>query len=170
MQISETLSQDLHKQFTVTVAASELEGRVNARLEEMKPKVNLKGFRPGKVPPGHVRRLYGKALMGEVIEKTLNETSQKVLNDNRLRVASQPDLKPSSDMDAVLAGQEDLRYALEVEIMPEFDPTDIAALELTRLVYRPTEAEIDEAVAEVAKQNRTYAKKAGKAVKKMVES
>jgi trigger factor len=103
--------------------------------------------------------------MGEVIEKTLEETSQKVLEENRLRVATQPDLKPSSDMEEVLAGRQDLTYALDVEVMPEFEPTDLAAVELTRLVYRPTEAEVDAAVAEVAEQNRTYAARTGKTVK-----
>jgi trigger factor len=165
MQVTETLNQSLSRSYDVRVPAAELGAALEARIAEISPTLRLKGFRPGKVPPGHVRRLYGKALMSEVIEKTLNETSQKVLNDNQLRVASQPDLKPSSDMEAVIAGREDLTFALEVEIMPEFDPTDLAALELTRLVYRPTEAEIDEAVAEVATQNRTYAKKTGEAVK-----
>src|SRR3954467_11499773 len=81
MQISETLSQDLHKQFTVTVAASELEGRVNARLEEMKPRVNLKGFRPGKAPVSHLKKQFGKSIMGEVVEAAVNEGSQKAISD-----------------------------------------------------------------------------------------
>jgi trigger factor len=112
-----------------------------------------------------VRKLYGKALMSEVVEQTLNETSQKVLDDHQLRVATQPELKPSSDMDEVLAGRQDLTYALDVEVMPEFEPTDISQLSLTRLTYAPSDAEIDEALAEVAKQNRTYAPRTGKSVK-----
>ena len=60
MQISETLSQELHKQFTVTYPVSELEGRVNARLEEMKPRINLKGFRPGKAPVSFLKKQFGR--------------------------------------------------------------------------------------------------------------
>ena len=108
MQVTETLNQDLSRSYGVRVPAAELGEMLNARIAEITPTLKLKGFRPGKVPPGHVRRLYGKALMSELIEKTLNETSQKVMSDNNLRVAAQPDLKPSSDMEQVLAGAEDL--------------------------------------------------------------
>ena len=76
-----------------------------------------------------MRRIYGKALMGEVVEQTLNETSKQVLEDNSLRVAAQPDLKPQSNMDEVIAGQEDLAYELNVEVMPDFEPLDVAGAE-----------------------------------------
>jgi trigger factor len=162
MQVTETFNESLSRSYAVRVPAAELGALLEARIAEISPTLRLKGFRPGKVPAGHVKRLYGKALMGELIEKTLNETSQQVLDENNLRVATQPALKPSSDMEEVIAGRQDLTYALEVEVMPEFEPADLADLELTRLVYRPTEAEIDAAVAEVAEQNRTYAPRAGK--------
>ena len=165
MQITETLNESLSRSYTVRVPAAELGAKLDARIAEISPNLRLKGFRPGKVPPGHVRKLYGKALMSEVVEQTLNETSQKVLDDNQLRVATQPELKPSSDMEEVIAGRQDLTYALDVEVMPEFEPTDISELSLTRLIYEPTDAEIDEALAEVAKQNRTYAPRTGKSVK-----
>ena len=165
MQVTETHNESLSRSYSVSVPAAELGALLDARIAEISPTLRLKGFRPGKVPAGHVRRLYGKALMGEVIEKAINETSQKVLNDNQLRVAAQPDLKPSSDMEEVLAGRQDLTYALEVEVMPEFEPTDVTKLKLTRLVYNPTDAELDEALAEVAAQNRTYEPRAGKSVK-----
>ena len=165
MQVTETLNDSLSRSYAVRVPAAELGALLDARIAEISPTLRIKGFRPGKVPAGHVRRLYGKALMGEVIEKTIEETSQKVLQENQLRVATQPDLKPSSDMEEVLAGRQDLTYALDVEVMPEFEPTDLATVELTRLVYRPAEAEVDAAVTEVAEQNRTYAAKTGKSVK-----
>ncbi|HEY1447923.1 MAG TPA: trigger factor [Caulobacteraceae bacterium] len=165
MQVTETLNESLSRSYSVRVPAAELGAMLEARIAEISPTLRLKGFRPGKVPAGHVRRLYGKALMGEVIEKTITETSQKVLDEHHLRVAAQPDLKPSSDMDEVLAGRQDLTYALDVEVMPDFEPADIAALSVQRLVHTPSEAEIDEAIGEVAKQNRTYAKRTGKAAK-----
>ncbi len=165
MQVTETLNETLSRAYGVRVPAAELGALLDARIAEIAPTLNLKGFRPGKVPQGHVRKLYGKALMGEVIEKTINETSRQVLDDHKLRVAAQPDLKPSSDMDRVLAGGEDLTYDLEVELMPDFEPADVSTLTLTRMVYAPAEAEIDEALAEVAAQNRTYAARAGKSTK-----
>ena len=165
MLIVEKSGEGLSRVYGVTVPAKELGERLTARIAEITPQLNIKGFRPGKVPAAHVRRLYGKSLMGEVIEQTLNETTQKVLDDNKLRPAAQPDLKPESDMEKVIAGDADLTYELAVEVMPEFEPIDPKGLELKRPVYKPTEAEVDEAVAELAKQNRTYESRTGKSVK-----
>jgi trigger factor len=165
MQIVEKSGEGLSKVYGVTVPAGELAARLEARIKEITPQMNIKGFRPGKVPAAHVRRVYGKALMGEVIEQTLNETTQKVLDDNRLRPAAQPDLTPSSDMDAVVAGGTDLTYDLAVEVMPDFEPIDVSGLSLTRPVYTPTDEEVDEALAELAKQARTYEPRTGKAPK-----
>jgi len=156
MQVVQKSGEGLSRVYGVTIGAAELGERLEARIKEITPRLNLKGFRPGKVPAAHVRRVFGKALMGEVVEQTINESSQKVLSDNGLRVAAEPDLKPQSNMDAVIAGKEDLAYDLNVEVMPDFEPTDVSALALDRPVYEPNEAEIDEAVLELAKQSRTY--------------
>src|SRR6476659_4380774 len=98
LQIVEKSGEGLSRVYGVRIPAEDLGERLEARIAEITPTLNLRGFRPGKVPAAHVRRIYGKALMSEVVEQTLNETSQKVLDDNGLRVASQPDLKPESDM------------------------------------------------------------------------
>jgi trigger factor len=156
MQVTEKAFEGLSRSYGVLVPASELGALLDARIAEIAPTLNLKGFRPGKAPPAHVKRMYGKAIMGELVEKTLNETSQKVLDERQLRVASRPELKPASDMEAVIAGKEDLAYDLELEVMPDFEPTDVSALSLERPVYQPSEAEIDEALAELVTQNRTY--------------
>lgn len=165
MQIVEKSGEGLSRVFGVTVPAADLEGLLVARIAEITPTLNIKGFRPGKVPTAHVRRLYGKALMSEVVEKTLNETTQKVLEDNKLRPAGDPDLKPEGDMEAVIEGKADLAYEIAVDVMPEFEPVDPATLSLNRPVYEPTDKEVDEAVDELAKQNRTYESKTGKTVK-----
>ena len=165
MQIVEKSGEGLSRVYGVKVPATELGKKLDARIAEIAPQLNLKGFRPGKVPQAHVRRLYGKSLMSEVIEQTLNEFSQKVLDENNLRVASQPDLKPESDMDKVLAGKADLAYEMAVEVMPDFTPVDPATLKLERPVHAPTDQEIDEALADLAKQNRTYEPRTGKAPK-----
>jgi len=165
MQIVEKSGEGLSRVYGVTVTAADLGQKLDARIKEIAPQLKLKGFRPGKVPTAHVRRLYGKSLMSEVIEQALTESSQKVLSDNNLRPASQPDLQPSSDMEKVLAGQEDLAFDMAIEVMPDFEPVDPATLSLERPVYAPTDAEIDEAMADLAKQNRTYATRTGKSVK-----
>jgi trigger factor len=164
MEVVEKLNEGLSRSFGVRVPAADLGAALDARIAEILPTLNLKGFRPGKVPAAHVRRLYGKGLMGELVEKTLNETSQQVLADHRLRIAAQPDLKPVSDMDAVLAGKVDLAFEIDVEVMPDFEPMDVTTLKLTRPVYGSTDAEIDDELAKVAESNRTYEPRSGKSV------
>lgn len=165
MQVVEKSGEGLSRVYGITVPAKDLTDKLEARIAEITPTLNIKGFRPGKVPTAHVRRLYGKAIMGEVLDQTLTETTQKVLSDNKLRPAGEPNLKLESDENALIEGRADLAYELAVDLMPEFEPVDPATLKLTRPVYAPTDKEVDEAVAELAKQNRTYAPRTGKTVK-----
>jgi len=169
MQIIEKTGEGLSRVYGVKVTAADLGEKLTARIAEIAPQMNLKGFRPGKVPAAHVRRVYGKSLMSEVIEQTINESSQKVLADYNLRPATQPDLKPESDMEKVFAGQSDLDFELAVEVMPDFEPIDPATLKLKKLVYSPSDKEVDEAIAELAKSSRTYETRTGKTVKAKTE-
>jgi trigger factor len=162
IQIVEKSGEGLSRVFGVTVSVKELSERADARIAEISPKLQIKGFRPGKVPPSHVRRLYGKSIMGEVVEQTLSESTQKAIDDAQLRPATQPDLKMQSDMDKVLAGQQDLSYEIQLEVMPDFTPLDPRTVSLTRPVYAPDDAEVDEALEELAAQNRTYDSKPDK--------
>lgn len=165
MQIVEKSGEGLSKVFSVTVPMSDLVERLDAKIAEITPTLNIKGFRPGKVPQAHVRKLYGKSIMSEVVEQTLNETTQKVLEENKLRPAGDPDLTPNGDMAQVIDGKADLAYDIAIEVMPEFEPTDLTKISLKRPVYEPTDAEVNEAVEELAKQNRTYETRTGKTVK-----
>ena len=165
MQISETLSQDLHKQFTVTVLASELDSRVNARLEEMKPRVNLKGFRPGKAPVSHLKKQFGKSIMGEVVEAAVNEGSQKAIADNKLKPALQPRVEPVGSVEDVVDGKSDLTFKVIVDLMPEFETTDVAKLTVERLTADIAETDVDEALDRLAKNVRNYTTKDGAAAK-----
>ena len=165
MQIVEKSDEGLSRVYGVTVPVADLNERLEARIVEITPQLNIKGFRPGKVPAAHVRRLHGKALMAEAVEQTITETTQKVLEDNKLRPAGEPDLKPEGDIAQVIDGKADLSYEIAVEIMPDLEPTDLTKIALTRPVYEPTDAEVDEAVEELAKQNLTYEPRTGKSVK-----
>lgn len=165
MQISETLSQDLHKQFTITVPASELDSRVNQRLEEMKPKVNLKGFRPGKAPVSFLKKQFGKSIMGEVVEQVVNEGSRKVVADNNLKVALQPRVEPVGSVDDAVAGKADLSFKVIVDLMPDFETSDPAKLTVERITADVAAADIDEALERLAKNVRNYTAKDGAAQK-----
>ncbi len=165
MQIVEKSGEGLSRVYGVTVPMADLSERLEARIREIAPTLNIKGFRPGKVPQAHVRRLYGKSLMGEVVQQTLSESTQKILTDNNLRPAGEPDLTPNGDVEAVMDGKADLDFDLAIDLMPDFEPVDAATLSLTKPVYTPTAKEVDEAVADLAKQNRTYEPRTGKTVK-----
>ena len=165
MQIVEKSGEGLSRLYGVTVPMADLNQRLDARIAEVTPTLNIKGFRPGKVPQAHVRRLYGKSLMSEVVQQTLNESTQKILTDNNLRPAGEPDLTPEGDIEAVMDGKADLAFNLAIDIMPDVEPVDAATLSLTKPVYVPSEKEVDEAVADLAKQNRTYETRTGKTVK-----
>ena len=93
MQVVERKAEGLSRHFGVSVPAAELSARLDARIAEIAPTLQLKGFRPGKASPAHVKRMYGKALMGEVVEQAINETSQQLLDEEKLRIAAQPDLQ-----------------------------------------------------------------------------
>jgi trigger factor len=165
MQIIEKSGEGLSRVYGVTIPAADLTERLDARIAEIAPTLKINGFRPGKVPIAHVKRLHGKALMAEVVEQTLSETTQKVISDNNLRPAGEPDLKPEGDLGEVIEGRADLSYEIALDLMPDFQPLDVTALELTRPVYEPADAEVDEALGELASQNRTYEPRTGKTVK-----
>jgi trigger factor len=139
MQVTQISGDGLSRIYGVTIPATELGAKLDAKIAEIAPKLRLKGFRPGKVPAAHVRRIYGKALMGELVQETLSESSQKVVEDAGLRIAAQPSLNPQSDLEEVIAGRQDLAFQLDVEVMPDFEPADVASLELVRLVHEPTD-------------------------------
>ena len=164
MQIVEKSGEGLSRVFGVTVPAATLHERLEAKIAEIRPQMNIKGFRPGKVPAAHVRKMYGKSLMSEIVDQAVNDSQAQALGD-KLRPASQPDIKLGSDMDQVLNGAADLAFDLEVELMPEFQTMDLAKIALTRPVYTPDDAEVNESLTGIAEQNRTYEPKTGKAVK-----
>jgi len=159
MQITQTVSEDLRRQFTVTIAASELDAKVTKRLEEMKPKVNLKGFRPGKAPVSFLKKQFGKSVMGEVVEQAVNEGSQKAIADNQLKPALQPRVEPVGDVQQVVDGKADLQFTVTVDLMPDFETTDVSKLAVERLTSEVSDADVDEALDRLAKQSRGYAAK-----------
>jgi trigger factor len=167
MQITQTVSEELHRQFTVTVPASELDTRVTARLEEMKPRVNLKGFRPGKAPISFLKRQFGKSVMGEVVEAAVNEGSQKAISDNQLKPALQPRIEPVGDVQQVVDGKADLTFTVTIDLMPDFEITDVSKLSVERLTADITDADVDDALERLAKGARDYvARPEGEAARK----
>jgi len=162
MQVVEKVNEGLSRVLEVTIPKDQLTQKLDAKIAEIAPKMNIKGFRPGKVPAAHIRKLYGKELMGEIIQDTLNETTQQAMNDAQIRPASQPELTPIGDIENVIKGNADLAYEIAVEMMPSFEPVDPSTVELKRPVYEPTEDDVNEALKNVAAQTKSYETKASK--------
>jgi trigger factor len=156
MEVTQTKAEGLSRTFAVKVTATELQDKLAQRIEEIRPTMRLKGFRPGKVPAAHVRKMYGRDLMGEVIDKLVNETNQKALQDSDLRPAGQLDVKMDGDIEKVVKGEADLSYQINVDVMPEFTPVEASSLKITRPVAEVTDEQIDESLTRIAEQNIKY--------------
>ncbi|QYF88051.1 trigger factor [Brevundimonas sp. PAMC22021] len=165
MQVVEKSNEGLSRVIAVTIPVAELNAKLDKRIKDVAPQMKLKGFRPGKVPVSHVRKTFGRDFMGEIINAQLNETSQKALDEAKLRPAAPAEMKLVSDMDKVIAGQEDLSYEMALEVMPDFTPVDPKTLKLDRPTYEASDADLDEALTELAGQAKTYEDKKGKSVK-----
>jgi trigger factor len=166
MQVTETLSSGLKREFKVVVNAAELDKGLNDRLKEMSAKANIKGFRPGKVPVPHLKRVFGKSAMAEVVQKTIDDQSKALLADRKLKPAYQPEVKLPEDeaeVNAVIDGKSDLSFLVAFEIIPEFELQDHGGLELTRHVVEVSEDHIGEALNRLSSQQKSYEEKAGKA-------
>jgi len=159
MEVTETAAAGLKREYRVIVPATDLEAKVNARLDDLKGRVQLRGFRPGKVPVAHLKRLYGKSAMAEVIEAAVREANSKIVTERGLKLATEPKVVLPAEDDAVegiIAGKSDLAYTVEMEIVPPITLADFKTIKLERLTAPVEDAEIDPALQAIAEQNRPF--------------
>lgn len=151
MQITQTKNEGLEREYTVVIDAESIENKLNDRLKTLSRNVKMRGFRPGKVPVSLLKKLHGKNLMGEVLEETVTESSQKLLSDEELRAAFQPKIE-------IVKFDEgsDLEYAMSVEVLPQFEIADLSGLELERLTAPVADQEIDDFLTKLADQQKTF--------------
>jgi len=162
MQVTETLAEGLKREYRVVVPATELDSQVNTRLNELKGQVRINGFRPGKVPAGHLKRMYGRSVMAEAIEGAVRDANAKIVADNNLRLAMEPQVKLPTEENAIQAvvdGKADLDYSVAMEILPKIELANFKDIKLERLTADVTDQEIDEAVGRIAEQNRPFVAK-----------
>ena len=160
MQIKDIDTEGLSHVYEVTVPASELATKLTAKIEDMKGQVKLKGFRPGKVPSAHIRKMFGKSIMGDVIQDAVTQSSQKLIADKSLRPAVQPSIELTSNSEKLTDGKEDLAYKLSIEIIPEFEPADPSKMKFTRLTMTADENDVDERMKTLSEGQKSYKKKA----------
>lgn len=159
MQITETSAEGLKREIQVVLGAQELTERRDQRLDEIKDTVQIKGFRKGKVPVAHLKKVYGRQLMAEILQTAVEESSQKALEDREERPAGQPKIDFPEDeklVETIIDGQADLSYSMSYEIIPKFEVVDFATLELERLVSDVEDDEIDKALQQIAERNVTH--------------
>jgi trigger factor len=166
MQVTETVNTGLKREIKVVVPAGDMESKLMARLSDAKDKVRLNGFRPGKVPVQHLRKMYGKSFMAEVVNEILNDSTRSILADRGEKAAMQPEVTMTEDekeAEKVLSGGVDFEFSLAYEVIPPIAIKDFSGVKVTRQVYDVPESEIQEQMTRVAESARTYEPKTGKA-------
>lgn len=166
MQVTETLSAGLKREYKVVVGQAELDQELNAKLADIAKRASIKGFRPGKVPVTHLKRIYGKSAMAEVVQTTIDSRSKALLEEKNLKPAYQPEVKlptEEAEIAAVMDGKGDLSFTMALEVIPDFEVKDHAGLELTRHVVEVAEDQIDETLKRIASQSKNFEEKEGAA-------
>ena len=163
MQVTETLSEGLKREYQVVVPAAELDAKVNARLGEMKDRVRINGFRPGKVPVTHLKRMYGRSTMAEVIEATVRDANNQIVSERGYKLAADPKVTlPTGEgaIEQLIAGKTDLSYTMALEIVPSITLGDFKTIKLTKLTADVTDAEVEEGITRIVDQNKPYTARA----------
>jgi trigger factor len=166
MQVTETSSEGLKRKLKVVVGADELGERFSAHLDKIKDQVQLKGFRKGKVPLAHIKKVYGRSVMNDVLQETIRETSNKAIVDRKERPAMMPDIalaEGASEIESVVDGKADLAYEMSFEVLPDVQLADFKSLKLERLVVDVDDEQLDKALAELAERNQAFEAEEGRA-------
>ncbi|MEK9681199.1 MAG: trigger factor [Pelagibacteraceae bacterium] len=151
MKVNLTASKGLESKLTVVVTKKEIQEKIDNKLDEVKGTINLKGFRPGKAPRELLKKQFGKALYGEVIEKTLNESTFQALKDKNIKPAGQPkiDIKSSGE-------DKDLEFTIEVEKIPEIKKVSLDKIEIQKYEVKADKKDLDNRLSQLAESSKKY--------------
>ena len=165
MQVTETLNEGLQRELKITVPKADMVARLDERLNQMKSQVQINGFRQGKVPTSHLKKVYGEQAMAEIVNDFINNRSGEVLKEREERPAQQPEISMTEDeaqAKEILAGNADFEYTMSYEVMPEINAPELEKLKIDRPVAETTEKEVEEQVERIAESARQYEEKKGK--------
>src|SRR5436853_2323684 len=163
MQVTETLNEGLKHEFKVNVPASDLDAKADARLVDLKDKVRLNGFRPGKVPVSHLKKVYGRSVMAETIDQTIRDTNTQIFTERGFRLATEPKITmptEQKEVEQILSGKSDLTYTVSIEVVPAIQLADFKSFNVEKPVAEVSDADVDEAIKRIADQNRSFTAKA----------
>ena len=159
MQVTETLSQGLKREYSVVVSAGDLASKLDAQLADLKTRVKINGFRPGKVPLAHLKKVYGRSVMSDLVQATIEAANKQIVEDNGLRLALQPKIELPAEREAIEAALEargDFAFKIALEVLPQFEIGDFGEIALERLVADVEESEIDSSVQRLADDMRKF--------------
>ena len=162
MQVTETLSEGLKHEFQISVSAADLDAKADARLVDLKDKVRLNGFRPGKVPVSHLKKVYGRSVMAETIDQTIRDTNTQIFTERGFRLATEPKVTmptEEKEVEEILSGKSDLTYTVSIEVVPTIKLADFKTFSLDKPIADVSDAEVDEAIQRIADQNRAFGPK-----------
>ncbi len=162
MQVTETLSQGLKREYDISLPASDLAAKLNGQLADLRAKVRINGFRPGKVPVEHLRKVYGKSVMADVMQEAIASANKKIVDDNNLRLAREPKVELPNDqaaIDAALEARGDLNFKVALEVLPVFEIGDFSQISLERLTTAVEPADVENALDRLAEERRSYSEK-----------
>jgi trigger factor len=166
MQVTQTNAQGLRREFKVVLAAADIAERVEGQLAEVQAKARIPGFRPGKVPVSHLKRLYGRSIMAEVVQDAVNEANRKIVEDNQLRLAMDPKIDFPRDAEEIEKASEaraDFAFTVALEVLPKIEVGGFEDIEIERLIADVSGADVDQVLTRLAEQNRTYTLKGDEA-------
>src|SRR5690606_8248263 len=153
MQVTETLAEGLKREIKVVIPAKDMEAQMNERLADAKDKVRINGFRPGKVPVGHLKKMYGKSIMAELVNEIVRERPTKILSERGEKSATQPSVSMTEDeaeAEKILAAQADFEFTLSYEVIPAIELQSNDKLKVVREVVDVADEEVDEQILQIA--------------------
>ncbi|PZX46076.1 trigger factor [Roseinatronobacter thiooxidans] len=160
MQVTETLNEGLKRGYTITVTAAELAAKVDEKLVEAQPEIEMKGFRKGKVPMALLKKQFGQRLLGEAMQDAVDGAMNKHFEDSGDRPAAQPDVKMTNED---WKEGDDVVVALNYEALPKIDAPDFSGIALEKLVVKADDAAVQEALENLAKNAQNFDDKDGAA-------
>jgi trigger factor len=166
MQVTETLAEGLKRELKIVVPAADMTSQMNEKLAEAKGKMQIKGFRPGKVPISHLKKVYGKSIMAQLVNEMIQEKPASILAERGERSATQPEISMTEDekeADQILSGAADFEFTMSYEVIPSFDVADLSGVKVVREVVEVPAEEVEEQVLRVAENSRSFEPKKGKA-------
>ncbi len=159
MQVTETLSDGLKRAYNVVIPASDLAAKLDSELADLKNKVRINGFRPGKVPVAHLRRVYGRSVMADLVQKEIDGANKQIVDSGNLRLAMQPRIElptEQKDIEAALEARGDLAFKVELEVLPQFELGGFDDLSLERLTADVDDEDVEKFVERMSNMRRTY--------------